>query len=62
MNNKILLMCTECSFRETGFQEKELMNKIIMWTHMKKAHPHIADQMTRYKVAPEEPYKVQLMQ
>lgn len=57
-NKKIVLMCTECSFCETGSKEKELMNEIVMWKHMKKAHPRIAESMTKYHAVPEEPYKV----
>jgi len=58
-NKKIVLMCTECDFRETGSQEKELMNKIIMWNHMKNVHPRTADNITRmYETVPNKLYNV----
>lgn len=56
MNNKIMLMCTECDFSKAASPEKKLINKIVMWNHMKKAHPSFADAMTRYKIAPNKPY------
>ncbi|RJQ35396.1 hypothetical protein C4556_00330 [Candidatus Parcubacteria bacterium] len=59
MRNKIVLMCTECNFCETVSQEKELMNKIIMWNHMKNAHPRMAETITRmYKTVPNKLYNV----
>ena len=44
---KIALICTECEYREGGSSEKTLMNKIIMWNHVKKHHPHLAERVMR---------------
>lgn len=35
---KITLACNECDFTDTGYIGKELMNKIIMWNHIKVNH------------------------
>lgn len=49
----ILLTCSECEYNEKGRSEKELINKIIMWNHVKKVHPRTADRIMRmYKIIP----------
>ena len=44
---QVLLSCTECEYQETGHTEKELMNKIIIWNHVKKEHPQTAERVMR---------------
>lgn len=44
---QVLLSCTECSYQEIGHTDKELMNKIIVWNHVRKAHPQTADRVMR---------------
>jgi len=57
---KILLVCSECEYQENSFSEKELLNKIIMWNHVKKNHPAIAERVMRnYHVFPAHLYGVQ---
>ncbi len=43
----IVLMCSECAYQERSAAEKELMNKIIMWNHVKKSHPKTAERIMR---------------
>ena len=53
----ILLVCTECAYRESSSSEKKLMNKIIMWNHVKKAHPRTAERIMRiYETLPSNLY------
>ena len=55
----ILLMCAECHYQEPSVSEKELMNKIIMWNHVKKAHPGMAERIMRiYTTVPSDLYGV----
>jgi len=44
---QVLLSCTECEYQEWGTTEKELMNKIIVWNHVKKEHPATAEHIMR---------------
>jgi hypothetical protein len=44
---QVLLSCTECDYKEHGHTEKELMNKIIIWNHIKKEHPSTAERVMR---------------
>jgi hypothetical protein len=44
---QVLLSCTECDYSESGNTEKELMNKIIIWNHVKKEHPQTAERIMR---------------
>lgn len=44
---KISLVCSECEYREGSWSEKTLMNKIIMWNHVKREHPHLAERVMR---------------
>ena len=54
---KIALICTECEYREGGSSEKTLMNKIIMWNHIQKFHPHVAERIIRlYNRVPDDIY------
>lgn len=56
---KTLLVCPECSHRENGSSEKELMNKIIMWNHVKVTHPRTAERIMRiYQILPSNLYDV----
>lgn len=34
----IVLTCTKCGYRASGSPEKPLMNRIIMWNHVKRSH------------------------
>ncbi len=53
----VTLICTECGHQEASSASKHLMNKIIMWNHVKKAHPRMADRIMRmYKVVPNHLY------
>ncbi|MDO8518469.1 MAG: hypothetical protein Q7S26_04245 [bacterium] len=50
---KVLLMCPECEYRAGSLSEKGLLNKIIMWNHVKRAHPAAAERIMRmYKTMP----------
>ncbi len=50
----IVLTCSECDFSESSHSEKELMNKVIMWNHVKKAHASTAERiMKMYQTVPE---------
>lgn len=54
---KIILSCTECPYREVGSSEKSLMNKIIMWNHVKRAHSAMAERLMRmYQTMPHDLY------
>lgn len=54
---KITLLCTECHYKEAGSSEKPLMNKIIMWNHVKRAHAGVAERLMRmYTTMPSEFY------
>ncbi len=56
---KIVLLCSECEYQESSFSEKELLNKIIMWNHVKKMHTAIAERVMRnYQVLPTHLYGV----
>lgn len=53
----VILICSECGHKERSSSDKHLMNKIIMWNHVKKAHPRTADRIMRmYKVVPSHLY------
>ena len=54
---KIILSCSECTYKETGSTEKPLMSKIIMWNHVKRAHSTMAERMMRmYQTMPNDLY------
>jgi hypothetical protein len=56
---KIILMCPECDYQEVSSSGKQLMNKIIMWNHVKKAHAHSAERIMRlYQTMPDNLYDV----
>lgn len=44
---KVLLSCTECDYEEWGSTDKVLMNKIIIWNHIQRAHPSTAAHIMR---------------
>jgi hypothetical protein len=44
---QVLLSCTECDYQEVGTEEGQLMNKIIIWNHVKKEHPATAERVMR---------------
>ncbi len=51
----VVLMCTECEYQVESSSEKRLMNKIIMWNHVKKTHPYMAERLTRaYQTLPHD--------
>lgn len=51
----ILLTCVECNYQEKSVHGKDLMHKIVMWNHVKKAHPHTAERIMRiYNTVPSE--------
>ena len=54
---KILLRCTECDYQEQSGSDKEMMHKIIMWNHVKKAHTTMAERIMRmYQTVPNDLY------
>ena len=54
---KIILSCTECDFEAEGDTHKELMNKIVMWNHVKRSHGSMAERIMRhYKTLPNHIY------
>ena len=56
---KIVLACGECNYTAEGVKEKDLMNKIIMWNHSKKAHPLTAERiMKTYQILPNHLYTI----
>ena len=55
----IELTCAECDYRESGSSDRDLMNKIIMWNHVQKVHPHVAERIMRiYNRVPDDIYDV----
>ena len=57
---KVLLSCTECDYEEWGSTDKQLMNKIVMWNHVKKAHAGTAERIFRmYQMVPNNLYRMQ---
>lgn len=49
--------CIECHYRHDGSTSRQLMNKIIMWNHVKKEHPQTAQRIMRmYGAAPDSLY------
>jgi hypothetical protein len=53
----IVRTCIECHYRHNGSSGRQLMNKIIMWNHVKKQHPHTAQRiMNMYCAAPDSLY------
>lgn len=56
---RVKLICSECGHQERSSSEKQLINKIIVWNHVKKAHPRTAERIMRhYKVVPSHLYGV----
>ena len=48
-------MCPACEYRAGGLSEKGLLNKIIIWNHVKRAHPAVAERIIRmYQRVPTE--------
>ncbi len=61
MHMKIILSCTECGYQDWGATQKPLMNKIIMWNHVKKAHAAIAERIMRmYQTLPSDLYDTRI--
>jgi predicted small metal-binding protein len=55
----VSLLCTECDYQESASSEKELMNRIIMWNHVKGAHVGTAERIMRiYKTVPNDFFRV----
>lgn len=53
----VLLVCAECGYQQVNGSEKEFMNKVIMWNHVKKAHVKTAERVFRnYKTVPTDLY------
>ncbi|HVZ75767.1 MAG TPA: hypothetical protein VG934_00640 [Candidatus Paceibacterota bacterium] len=49
----------QCSYAAWGSTDGDLMNKIIMWNHVRKAHAHTAERiLERYQVVPNDFYDV----
>ncbi len=44
---KTILTCIECGHKEESVSGTELMNKIIMWNHIKSCHPEFAARVMR---------------
>ena len=60
---QVLLSCTECSYSQMGHTEKELMNKIIIWNHVKKEHPATAERVMRvYQRVPSSLFHIHMPQ
>jgi len=56
---QVLLSCTECPYQEVGTEEGQLMNKIIIWNHVKKEHPQTAERIMRlYQHVPSSLFNV----
>ncbi|HWB34033.1 MAG TPA: hypothetical protein VG753_01790 [Candidatus Paceibacterota bacterium] len=56
---KVLLTCTQCNYAEWGTTDGDLMNKIIMWNHVRKAHADTAEYILRtYQTVPNDFYDV----
>lgn len=54
---QVLISCNECDFEQWGHGEGELMNKIIMWNHVKREHPVLAARVLRmYQTVPSSIY------
>lgn len=54
---QVLISCTECDYEEWGSTDKQLMNKIVMWNHVKKAHAGTAERIFRmYRTFPNHLY------
>jgi len=57
----ILLTCRECGHQEWSSTEKTLINKIIMWNHVKKVHPGMATRLMRnYNMLPNDFFRLEL--
>lgn len=55
---QVLIACNECDFEQWGHDEGELMNKIIMWNHIKREHPALAERVLRmYQTVPNTIYR-----
>ena len=55
----LVLTCSECDYKTGGSTQKQLMNKIVMWNHVKRAHPQTADRIMRtYQTMPSDLYDV----
>lgn len=55
----IILSCSACGFEAVGSSEKELMNKIVMWNHVKRAHAETAEYVMRTsQMVPSDLYDV----
>jgi len=55
----LVLTCSECNYKTGGSTQKQLMNKIVMWNHVKRAHPQTADRIMRtYQTMPSDLYDV----
>ena len=60
---QVLLSCTECAYEEWGTDEGHLMNKIIIWNHIKKEHPETAERVMRvYSHVPQSLFHVHVPQ
>ncbi|MGC9602706.1 MAG: hypothetical protein ABSE76_03135 [Minisyncoccia bacterium] len=54
-----ILMCTECDYQAAGSSKGILMNKIIMWNHVQRVHPHVAERIMRiYNRVPDDIYNM----
>ena len=40
-------MCKECAYQRAGPSENSFMHKIVMWNHIKKAHPALSARVLR---------------
>ena len=59
----VLLTCTECEYETWGSTQKELMNKIVMWNHVKKAHAQRAEHIMKlYQTLPDNLYGMHAIQ
>jgi hypothetical protein len=54
---EVLLTCRECGHQEWGQAEKEFMNKIKMWNHVRRAHPYLSARDVRLVMKTTFPYQ-----
>ena len=54
---KVLLTCLECGHRDWGVAERNFMNKVKMWNHVRVVHPHIEADKLRLVMRTTFPYE-----
>ena len=54
---KVLLTCRECGHQDWGSSDKEFMNKVKMWNHVRRDHPYIDATKIRLVMKTSFPYQ-----